>query len=244
MLRVRRYTPADERAVRAIFRDTLALGRPLPAPVSWLAEYERLCLQWFVGPGAQDAGVLDDGRAVRGYVLVCTDLAAYRRWAVGAAAVWTARTLTRLAGGRMDPATARFHRLRLADGLAALTAPPAPMPACVHVNVDAGARGGGAGLLLARHADERCRARDLPGWYGEVNAPTGRRVAALASAGIVTVDRHPNHTLSWLAGRPVERLTVVRDLSRPLQRRGPTGHPPSRGQTRTRRPVDRWRAAS
>lgn len=234
-MRVRRYTPADEREVRGIFRDTIALGRPLPfrpppggdswgEPCGpwgdpWLTDYERLCLSWFVGPGSADAGVLDDGRAVRGYVLVCTNLAAYRRWATQAAASWTARTLARLAAGRMDPVVERFHRLRLRDGWRSLAAPPAPMPAYVHVNVAAEARAGVAGLLLARYADERCRAHGLPGWYGEVNAPVGRRAAALASGGIQTVHRQTSHTLSWLAGEPVERLTVVRDVSRPLRRR-------------------------
>jgi hypothetical protein len=97
---VRRLTPADIPAVRRIFRETLALGRPLPFPTQGLAAYEQLCLGWFLGPGWLDAGVLDDGAGIRGYVLVCTDLAAYRRWAARTAAAWALATAARLAAGR------------------------------------------------------------------------------------------------------------------------------------------------
>ena len=90
---VRRLTPADIPAVRRIFRETLALGRPLPFPTQGLAAYEQLCLGWFLGPGWLDAGVLDDGAGIRGYVLVCTDLAAYRRWAARTAAAWALATV-------------------------------------------------------------------------------------------------------------------------------------------------------
>jgi hypothetical protein len=43
-----------------------------------------------------------------------------------------------------------------------------------------------------------------------MNARAGRRVAGLGRWGGEVVARRPNATLSWLAGAPVERLTVVR----------------------------------
>jgi hypothetical protein len=212
---LRRLTPAVIPGVRRVFRDTVALGRPLPFPLPGFAAYERLCLGWFLGPGWEDAAVLDEDAQVRGYVLVCTDLPAYRRWAARAAAAWVLATTARLAGGRLPPEAARFYRLRLLDGLQALREGPAPpMPAVVHLNLDPGLRGGMEGLRLARHADRRCAEAGLPGWYGEVNAPVGGRAAGLRRGGFEVVHRAPNHTLSWLAGRPVERLTIVRSLPR------------------------------
>jgi hypothetical protein len=44
------------------------------------------------------------------------------------------------------------------------------------------------------------------------NARAGRRVAALGRWGAEVVARHPNRTLTWLVGAPVERLTVVRHV--------------------------------
>ena len=211
---LRRLTPSAIPDVRRVFRQTVALGRPLPFPLPGFAAYERLCLDWFIGPGREDAAVLDEDAVVRGYVLVCTDLPAYRRWVARAGAAWALQATARLAGGRLAPDAARFYRLRLRDGLLALRDGPAPpMPAVVHLNLDKGLRGGTEGLRLLGHADRRCAAAGLPGWYGEVNAPVGGRAAGLRRAGLQVVHRVPNHTLSWLAGRPVERLTVVRRLA-------------------------------
>lgn len=210
---VRRLTPSVIPEVRRVFRETVALGRPLPFPVPGFAAYEHLCLSWFLGPGWEDAAVLDEDAVVRGYVLVCTDLPAYRRWAARTGAAWALRAAARLAAGRLTPEAARFYRLRLLDGLqAARDGPAPPMPAVVHLNLDPRLRGGIEGLRLVRHADRRCAEAGLPGWYGEVNAPVGGRAAGLRRAGFEVARRAPNHTLSWLAGRPVERLTVVRTL--------------------------------
>lgn len=225
---VRPYTRADEPDVRRIFRHTLSLGRPLPFALPGMDAYERLCLDWFLGQGADDIGVLDGGAdagddngggGVCGYVLVCTDLGPYYRWAARASLGWAAGAAMRLAAGRLRGDGARFHRLRLRDGWLALrNAPPAPMPALVHLNLDRQARAGLSGLALTRFADERCRAAGLPGWFGEINARLGDRVAALEVIGLRTIHRQPNLTLSWLAGGPVERLTVVRSLDRRLGR--------------------------
>lgn len=216
--RVRQLLPPDEPLVRAVFRRTLALGQPLPFSLPGLARYERLCLGWYFQHAWSDAAVLDDGRAVRGYALVCTDEAAYRRWAAPVTAAWLATVLAALLGGRLPDAAVEFYRRRLRDGFEALRRSAAPpMPAHAHVNLDRDLRAGRAGLALLDHVDERCRQAGLPGWYGEVNARRGRRVAALRAGGFELVRRAPNHTLSWLAGEPVERLTVVRALDRPAE---------------------------
>jgi hypothetical protein len=211
--RVRAYEPADEAEVRAIFRATVAFGKPIPFDLTRMPAYERLCLDWFLGPGAADAGVLHDNGRVLGYILVCTDLVAFRRWSVLAGASWVGTTLGRFLTGRLRGPEARFHLLRLRDGIeASQHAPPAPMPGYVHLNIHFEARTALGGLLLARYADQRCREAGLPGWYAEMNAKPGTRSGALAAGGITTVHRQPNHTLAWLAGHPVERLTIVREL--------------------------------
>lgn len=104
---------ADTGDVRRLFRDTIALGRPLPFVCTALERYEALCLDWYLRP----------------------------------------------------------------------------------------------------EIDARCAALGLPGWYGEINAPTGRRALALEVHGARVVHRAHNHTLSWLAQMPIERLTVARPLA-------------------------------
>ncbi len=156
--------------------------------------------------------MLVDGDTVLGYALVCLDAAAYRRWAVPAALAWGGRAAAGIAAGRLRGPAARFVRLRIADGLASWRAGPlAPAPAHAHVNLARGARGG-AGFRLTAHVDERCAEAGLDGWYGELNARAGRRATAVEQRGGRVVARAPNRTLSWLAGEPVERLTVVRRL--------------------------------
>jgi len=70
-------------------------------------------------------------------------------------------------------------------------------------------------VRLAQHVNDLCRAHGLSGWYGEVNAPAGRRAQAFTSFGGEVVGRVPSRTMSWLAGRPIERLTVMRRADGP-----------------------------
>jgi hypothetical protein len=58
------------------------------------------------------------------------------------------------------------------------------------------------------------RAAGHPVWRGEVNAVRGRRRSALERVVGPVVDEVPNRTYSWLAGRPVDRLTVERAVDR------------------------------
>jgi hypothetical protein len=74
------------------------------------------------------------------------------------------------------------------------------------------AMGGLPGRLLADHVDTVVAAAGFAAWSGEINPRAGRRVAALGRWGAEVVARHPNRTLSWLSGAPVERLTIVRTV--------------------------------
>lgn len=210
---VRSLRPGDEAAVRALFRDTVCLGGPLPFEVPDWDAYESLCLDWYLGAGRDDAGVLVAGSVVTGYTLVCTDAASFSRWQREHAASFSARIARRLVTGRLHPDASRFLRLRLKDGWDMWRhGIVAPLPAHAHINLSPQSRAADAGRRLADHVDRRCRLAGLPGWFGEMNAVAGRRARALERLGGTIVHRAPNHTLSWLLGRPVERLTVARWL--------------------------------
>ena len=215
-MRVRAMRTADTGDVRRLFRDTIALGRPLPFVCTALDRYEALCLDWYLRPERlRDHAVLvDDADHVEGYALVCSDQAAFDRWARVAGLRWAATALWALTIRRLGADEARFHRLRLHDGWTSWRRGVDPgLPAHAHFNLARGARGRMHVMALVDHIDTRCAALGLPGWYGEINAPAGRRAVALEAHGARVVHREHNRTLSWLAGAPIERLTVARSLA-------------------------------
>jgi hypothetical protein len=87
------------------------------------------------------------------------------------------------------------------------------MPVHAHLNIVSSHRSGSAAVLLRQHIDQRARLAGAWGWFAEVNAPAGRRLQALERVVGPVTDRNPNHTLTWMTGEPVERLTVVRHLA-------------------------------
>ena len=95
-MRARPLGSNDHGAVRAIFGSTLLLGRELPFSLPDLDRYESLCLDWYLGPGREDAAVVEahNGRVV-GYALVCTDEQAHTRWMRRRAARFAVQRRTR-----------------------------------------------------------------------------------------------------------------------------------------------------
>ena len=213
MLTLRRLAPDDDAAVHRIFRATLGLGSPLPFEPVAFDLYSRLCLGWYLGPGrARARAVVAEDRVV-GYVLVGADPRGQRRWTASRAGAYAAAVATAsLTRPRHDPGLT-FGRLRVRDGWVARNG-PAPMPVHAHMNLDPSVRITEAGRLMREHVDDVCWLLGAPGWYGEVNAPVGRRARALERVVGPVVHRAPNLTYSWLLGRPVERLTVVRFAGR------------------------------
>ena len=211
-----RARPEDEAGIRALFRATLLLGRPLPfaerAP-ALLAAYERLCLDPYLAPNSPTVvGVLRDTRSgpVRGYALVCLDATRLRRPRARGLARFAARVTPWLVA-RGEASV--FARGRVRDGWA-LRRPARPVRAWPHAHLNA-APGATClpGRLLADYVDDVCRAAGHPCWYGEINTRVGRRAAAITDRwGGEIVDRTPNRTLSRLLGVPVERLTVLRPV--------------------------------
>jgi hypothetical protein len=209
---VRPLNERDEIELRQLFRDTFVMGRPLSFSLNDRGRYEALCLDWYLGIGRQDAVVVDAGGQIVGFALVCTNQAAFQRWVRTRAARYAAYSLLILVRTNPRSSLARFHRSRLRDGWVMLRSPSPPFQAHAHVNVRPHQLAGWAGLSLLNSVDERCRQAGLSGWYGEINALVGRRAGALQRVVGSIVHRAPNHTLSWLVGRPVERLTVARTL--------------------------------
>jgi hypothetical protein len=215
-LRIRPLRTADERALRRVFRATIALGHPVsdhPGVDRALRPYERLCLGWYLGPGRRHASVLRDDDRVVGYALVCVDAEGFGRWQRHAAARYLAHVVPRLAL-RRDPASIRrFYRLRLRDGWDLWRHTDDRVAGLPHAHFNATAPGALPGRLLADHVDAVVAAAGFEAWYGEMNARAGRRVAALGRWGTEIISRRPNATLTWLTGAPVERLTVLRRVA-------------------------------
>lgn len=213
-MKVRPLLPGDDETVGGIFRATLFLGGELEQPPPDIDRFERFCLGWYLGPGRPDAAVVEgiDG-AVVGYALVCTDPAGHRRWTRGAALRFAAGTAGRLALGCYPADAARFYRLRFRDGWELWRhAPALGGLGHAHINLLPAARAADAGRLLGAHVDARVAAVGMPAWFGEINALEGTRARAIERLGGTVVHRAPNHTLTALLGRRVERLTVVRRL--------------------------------
>jgi hypothetical protein len=207
---VRPLTDEDEATLRRLFHETMVMGRPLPFSLADGGRYESLCLDWYLGSGRQDAVVVDAGGEIVGFALVCTDRAGYRRWVRGHAARYAAYSVVTLCRTNPWSPLARFHRCRLRDGWVMWRGASPTFPAHAHVNVLPHRLARWAGKLLLDSVDERCRAAEVPGWYGEINALVGKRAGALERVVGPIEHRAPNHTLTWLMGRPVERLTVTR----------------------------------
>lgn len=211
-VRIRPLGSGEEDEVRRIFRTTLLLGQPLPFEDPSLTDYARLCLDWYLTRGT--VLVADVDGDVHGYLLACLDQPAFERWSRRHAASWALRATARIAIGTCRGPARRFVRLRIRDGLTTVrSAPTAPMPAHAHLNLDPEIRAGATGHRLAAAMDALVDAAGLPGWFGEMNVPPGRSLAAIERAGAVVVHRQYNRTFSWLLDRPVERVTILRSLA-------------------------------
>lgn len=214
MIRLRALEPGDDVAVARVFDATVGLGQALPFRLAAAGSYRRLCLGWYLSEGRSEAAVVEHDGEVQGYVLVCTDTTAHSRWVRRqvpryALAVVLACLVPRRGGWR----SWRFHLDRLADARHLTIRTVEPMPVHAHLNLAPTLRSGTAALAAVDHVDRRCAAAGAPGWYGEVNARVGRRIASLVRLGLVVTAVTPNRTLSRVVGEPVVRLTVVRSLA-------------------------------
>lgn len=209
--RSRPLTDADAPFVRDLFRSTVALGEARALRGRAGAAYERLCLDWYLGPARDHAAVLALGDRAVGYVLVGPDEGpdGHARWARRAALAYLGGVAAdHVVGPRAELA---FHRLRLVDGADRLLRPVVPPAAWhAHVNLVPGGRFADAGLAARDHVDAVVRRHGGAAWYGEVNAVDGRRGAALARLGFDVVHRRRSRTFSADGRGSVDTLTILR----------------------------------
>jgi len=208
---IRSMQPADEVEIRRIFRQTLARGSAATVDLGDLRAYEDLCLDWYLRFG-EVLVVVADGR-VTGYLLACLDERRHRAWQRRHALRWATTSLLQVATGRRRSDARRFVLLRLRDGIGAWrdAAPPAA-DAHAHVNLEPQLRAGRVGPSLARRMDALALTAGHTAWYGEMNRPAARSHRTLERRGVHLVDRRSSATFSWLAGEPIERLTLVRQV--------------------------------
>ncbi len=214
-LSLRPYQSGDYHGVAHLMRSTLLLGEPLHG--RGLDCYIEACLAPYLEmtiPDVAHAVVLTNGSGdIVAYALVCTHPAA------GETAVRRAslRLITKVARawvrGDIDPTVKRFYRSRLRDltGLIRGSRDRKLLPHA-HLNVATGLRSGSAALMLRDFIDHTVSTAGSNCWMGEVNAITGQRASALTRLGFEVIERVPNHTLSRCIGKPVERLTLRRQL--------------------------------
>lgn len=213
---IRPFRASDDAAVRTLFWSTLVGGSAAPFDPSHevMRAYERLCLDWYLTAGARWASVVvDDDDHPVGYALVCCDERSARRAVVAGSARFVAAAVGAAVGGRLDSTSRTFVRLRLRDAGALVRSSRHDVPSAhAHLNLTGAARNTSAVLAVRARIDEIVLGAGHDGWFGEINTRHGRRASALERSGFEVVGREPNHTLSWLAGEPVDRLTVVRRL--------------------------------
>lgn len=209
-----------ESAIRSLFWDTVTIGQPLPFKLSCADQYERLGLNWYLQNGAGDGAVAVVDNEVVGYCLVCVDPASFhraqRRHFIGLAVSVALALIT----GRTNKESRHFYWYRLRDSLAITKtrqALPKNVHMHVHLNVGSKFHDGSVSLKLRDHADHACLMHGATAYFGEMNAIGGRRIVGLHRVGGQIVDDSPNHTFSWLTGKEVHRLTLVRNLSESTQ---------------------------
>jgi hypothetical protein len=214
VIQLRALRAEDRVPVGRIFAATQLLGEPLPFQLDGAERYASFALDWYFADGIGDGAVAVDGSgAVVGYCLVCCAPARHQRWLTRRTAHLAAGVIADIARGRVGPQSRRYYRLRLRDAAQLGVSRRATVTAGAahaHLNVLPGMRDGSVARGLRDHVDERCRRAGIGSWYGEVNAPLGRRAAGLERVVGSVIGRQPNHTFSALLGEPIVRLTMVR----------------------------------
>lgn len=231
---------SDTPALLDVFHQTLALGRPLPFPFPLADAYAELCLGWYLERSPSWDQVVEVDGQVGGYVLVCTDQGAFERWQLAAGYRYLRRVAAAMTSGQLRGDAARFVWLRLLDGFDAWReADPGASGVHAHFNLLPAARGGLVVGQLVEHIDAVCRRVGARRWSGQINSLAGSRRRVLAEYGWTLLAVTPNRTLSWLAGAPVERLTVERQVGELRRTSAVAGGEPGTlvGATAATRPV-------
>ncbi len=196
--------------VSSIFWETFVLGSPIPFRIGCRDVYEQLVLSWYQERSDQSRVAVVDGEVV-GYVLVCTDQAAFEAAQYRNGLSYLRQVVPRL----IDPISRlerKFILTRLLDGFEAWRdEDPMAVGAHAHFNLKRGFRSGHVVRDYVEHIDLMCADAGLTHWTGQINARAGRRARVLEEYGFKLASATPNRTLSWLARSEVQRITVIRE---------------------------------
>lgn len=205
----------QENAIRALFWETVSIGKPLPFTLTCARRYEKLGLDWYLSHGVDDAVVVKrDGKPI-GYGLFCADAQSLRKYQNKQLLLLTLALLLAFFTFRTNAESRRFYWLRIWDTFVIFRSRntlPKGIHAHAHLNVNSSNHDGFAARMLRSHSDAMCRRHGLDSYFGEMNAVGSKRLASLRRVGGEVVNESKNYTFSWLAGTQVRRLTLVRTV--------------------------------
>ena len=204
-----------ENQIRALFWETMSIGKPLPFTLSCARRYEELGLGWYLSHGIDDAVVVERDGNVIGYGLFCSDAKSFKKHQNRQLILLALEVLFAFIAFQTNVESRRFYWYRIRDSLTIFRSRhmlPADVHAHAHLNVNRANHDAFAARMLRDHLDAMCRRHGLPTYFGEMNAVGGKRLLSLRRVGGDVVNESQNFTLSWLAGAQVRRLTLVRTV--------------------------------
>lgn len=190
---IRPYQSADRPAVRRICCDTADAGRPVEAFFSDRELFADLLTRYYTDFEPQSLWVAAPAGRAAGYLAGTMDTRRAQR--IMARRVWPAavgRALCRGALGNVALWRLAWRNRRLHAGAqrAAIVDLQA-YPAHLHVNLDAAARGCGAGRRLLAAFVDQARGAGVPGLHAWVRADNAAGLRFFAAAGFRELGRCP-----------------------------------------------------
>ncbi len=204
-----------ESRIRALFWETVSIGKPLPFTLSCASRYEELGLGWYLSHGIDDAVVVERDGNVIGYGLFCADAKSFKKYQNRKLILLALGVLFALITFRTNVESRRFYWFRICDSFAIFRSRntlPNDVHAHAHLNVNSANHDAFAARMLRGHSDAMCLRHGLNAYFGEMNAIGGKRLLSLRRVGGDVVNESRNFTFSWLAGTQVRRLTLVRTV--------------------------------
>ena len=207
---VRLATRDDLRAITNLALSTFALGSEVSG--IWMRSYVEACTKPYLSGATGSVVAVDDAGQVIAYALV-SSLSSRWEWRQRASvAVHLLSVPLALLGGGRPARQFYLDRCRDLPDLIRSAADQGGSPHA-HFNITDGHRSGTVALTMLASVDAAVAETGAHRWFGEINARVGKRATALERLGFVVRHRVPNHTLTRLVGRPVERLVVERRLT-------------------------------
>ncbi len=190
---IRQYEPADRPAVRRVCCDTLDAGRPMDMLNDARELLADLLTRYYTDCEPQSLWVAELGGRAAGYLSGALDTR--RAQQVMARRIWPAACGSAFLNGVLwNPQLWRlaWHNRRRPAGLRrAAIVDLTAYPAHLHLNLDAAARGCGAGRRLLEAFMEQARAAGIPGLHAWVRADNTGALSFFEHAGFRELGRCP-----------------------------------------------------